>query len=104
MFKHMTQKIDTSKGKANAPQPMPTRRAKSVDIVVATDATMESRCCKHCNHIFSSSRSLRRHNEEAKYCMLIRTQNELNDLKAEMAKQKMKEQTKSQPEKIKLKK
>ena len=87
MLKLTSQKIAGNKVEAKAPQPTPTtKRAKSIDIVVVSDVSVESRQCQHCSHIFCSVRSLRRHHEEAKYCMLIRTQKELEDLKAEMAK------------------
>ena len=86
MSKHTSQKI-ADKVEAKAPKPTPAaKRAKSLDVVVY-DASVESMQCQHCNHSFSSVRSLRRHQEEAKYCILIRTQKELQALKAEMTNQ-----------------
>ena len=87
MSKHTSQNI-ADKVEAKALQPTPAaKRAKSLDIVAVSDTSAESTQCRHCHHIFSSARSLRRHQEEAKYCILIRTQKELQDLKAEMTTQ-----------------
>ena len=106
MNKPTSQKIATSKVEAIPPPPKPTqtRRATSIGAAVPPEVEIRSTWCADCGHVFSFPRHLRRHQEKAKYCRFIRMEKELRDLKAEIDELKAKEQTKSQPEKIKLKK
>ena len=48
MLKPTSQKIAGNKVEAKAPRPTPTtKRAKSIDIVVVSDASAESTQCRH---------------------------------------------------------